>query len=397
MRAAAKNVLRKLGISRELAETPYYYIPYLFWRGRARSPKTVSLELTFKCNARCEMCPQVEFFENERQERKAVVDPPPTFLQSRRSDELTTEEIKTIVDDLGELGVGRIQLTGGEAFLRRDIGAIISSICASGIDCSILTNGSLISEEAANCIVENGVRTVMFSLDGPRETHDEIRKLRGSYDKICRAAGLIGRIKKSRESAFPVLTLGCTIFSSNQDSFSEVVETAKGLGIGYISFSYLYYTDNDSESRTNEMLGIMTRNKPEDQKIGEHLRTVDIEKFTREVERTYEKAGRLGIDVQFSPPLRGEEVSRRFQDAAYTYTSKCFDPWYNSRIDAYGNVYTCNLDYVVGNVRDEPFSRLWNGIKYQEFRRRLRRQRLFPKCTKCCVLDKKHWSYLPHL
>lgn len=74
-------------------------------------PKTVALELTYKCNNKCIFCSCP--WESDK-----------TF----KGNELTTDEWKEIIDKLVLLGLGGITLTGGEALLRPDIFELIEYI-----------------------------------------------------------------------------------------------------------------------------------------------------------------------------------------------------------------------------------------------------------------------------
>ncbi|MBI5555359.1 MAG: SPASM domain-containing protein [Elusimicrobia bacterium] len=86
-----------------------------------------------------------------------------------------------------------------------------------------------------------------------------------------------------------------------------------------------------------------------------------------------------------------------FYNPDYAYSSKCFIPWYSGRVSPYGDVYPCSIDVKIGNIRQTPFSVLWNSPRYKDFRNTLKRQGLFPKCAKCCNLNTKLWNYLPSI
>src|SRR5262249_48048332 len=120
------------------------------------------------------------------------------------------------------------------------------------------------------------------------------------------------------------------------------------------------------------------------------------------------KGEKYGIPVSFGPPLKTrEEVRRRFEDPEWAFVEKCFYPWKSARINPYGDVYSCSIDVDFGNVRDKPFSRIWNNDAYRTFRRtwtpdahrtfrrRLKERQLFPKWAKCCALTTQFWRYLP--
>ena len=92
---------------------------------------------------------------------------------------------------------------------------------------------------------------------------------------------------------------------------------------------------------------------------------------------------------------RASRCERRFEDPEYAFVEKCFYPWKSFRINPYGDVYSCSIDVDFGNVREQPFSAIWNNDAYQTFRRTLKERQLFPKCAKCCALNNEFWRYLP--
>ena len=60
-------------------------------------------------------------------------------------------------------------------------------------------------------------------------------------------------------------------------------------------------------------------------------------------------------------------------------TGPCLVPWFSTYITAKGKVLPCcfltDEDHVLGNIHEADFQTIWNGEKYQEFRRQLREGR----------------------
>ena len=67
-------------------------------------PLSVHLDITYRCNERCEHC----------------------YLEHDGQDELTTAEIRGLVDQLAEAGVFFLTISGGEPLLRPDCFEIIA-------------------------------------------------------------------------------------------------------------------------------------------------------------------------------------------------------------------------------------------------------------------------------
>lgn len=75
-----------------------------------------------------------------------------------------------------------ICLSGGEPLLHPDLYRVAAHARQLGFSCGMTTNGTLIDATAARAIVEAGIQSVTFSLDGLRNTHDWFRNQPGSFD-----------------------------------------------------------------------------------------------------------------------------------------------------------------------------------------------------------------------
>ena len=127
-------------------------------------PSSAILGLTYSCQCRCVHC-SAGLYKNE-------------VIQ-----ELSTQEWRGILDATHRLGVPRINLTGGEALLRKDIFDIIDYASKSFV-VILESNGLLISREVAGLLKKAKVSCVAISIDsvkGPE--HDLLRKANGCFDQ----------------------------------------------------------------------------------------------------------------------------------------------------------------------------------------------------------------------
>jgi radical SAM protein with 4Fe4S-binding SPASM domain len=134
---------------------------------RLRHPVHVVWELTLACNLRCAHC-------GSRAGRP-------------RSDELTTDEIRSIVAELAALGTREISLIGGEAYLRRDWLDIIRAVAESGIKCGLQTGGRALTRAKIEAAVAAGLSSAGVSVDGNEEVHDRLRGVPGSFRQALTA------------------------------------------------------------------------------------------------------------------------------------------------------------------------------------------------------------------
>jgi len=130
-----------------------------------RSPRTVDIEITARCNLRCRYC---YYFNNPAVDYR----------------ELPTDEWLEFFAELGSLGVMKVILAGGEPFVRDDLPVLLEGIVRNRMRFSLLSNGTLVDDEIAAFIA--GTRRcecVQVSVDGScAETHDSCRG-KGSFDR----------------------------------------------------------------------------------------------------------------------------------------------------------------------------------------------------------------------
>lgn len=377
-----KKIANRLGLNTEALIVPYYLFPYNFLRGHAFNPIRVVYEVTFRCNLTCQMCPLANWKNNNDNTKQ---------LQSLK-DELTTGEIKSFVDELKKLGTKGIMITGGEPFLRNDMLEILDYIKKKQIYCTIISNGTLINDDMAREIAQIGNEVISFSLDGPKEVHNQIRGCGDSFTKIYNTIEKIQSYKNGKLN--PKINLNFTISALNQNYITEIVRIACELKINVVNMLYLFYTSSD---RLGQTMGILKMGhlKPENQNIPDEIKRINIKVLRESINGAQELAKRYNVKLNFRPPLKDGEIEKRFSESGFSYCSKCFYPWFETRLDPYGNIYPCSIDIPMGNIRHQTLQEIWNSRQYRNFRKSLKKHKLLPACSKCCKLNNKLWSYLP--
>ena len=141
--------------------------------------------ITGKCNMRCRHCymsaPQAKYGEISR------------------------ETVLSIVDQLAEAGIAKVNLTGGEPLVRRDFWDIVDALKAKDIVIEqIYTNGLLVNEALLNGFDRRGLKPEFsLSFDGVG-WHDWLRGYEGAEDIAVNAVKLLRArdFDVSIESAF---------------------------------------------------------------------------------------------------------------------------------------------------------------------------------------------------
>ena len=191
-----------------------------------RYPLCCQWEITCRCNLRCIMC-YTDCFNRPEQIR----------------DELRTEEIFRIMDELAEAGCIELALTGGEPLARPDFFEIYEHAKAGGFLVSLLTNGTLITEAVADRLAALPPHRVEISLHGITErTFDLVTQGSGSFTRCMRAIGLL------RDRKLPLL-LKTTAMTVNKDEVLAIKRYVNGLeGVGYTLGEELRPTLEGSDS-----------------------------------------------------------------------------------------------------------------------------------------------------
>ncbi len=139
--------------------------------------------------------------------------------QSKAAGELLTGEALDLVDQLAEMGVVFLALTGGEPLLRPDLGTIVERAKSLGLRLSINTAAA----KREHLGLFRNASHVALSLDGPRAVNDRIRG-EGAFDETMEAMQLL-------LGAGIRVSLTTVISRLNHGNAAELVSIAKAAGV----------------------------------------------------------------------------------------------------------------------------------------------------------------------
>ncbi len=162
------------------------------------APRTVGIAVTGRCNLSCGYC----FYANEM-----------NLLP-----DLPDRDWLSFIDQLGSMGVMRVLFTGGEPLLRPGFVDLVDRAVENRLRYSILSNGTLLTEEMAGRLAEGRRRTRMdylqISIDGHcAEVHERSRP--GGFEAAV--AGL----ERARAAGLPV-AVRATIGRHNVDHLGDL-------------------------------------------------------------------------------------------------------------------------------------------------------------------------------
>lgn len=264
--------------------------------------------------------------------------------------ELSTAEVYGVMDDLRGFGVPVLILSGGEPLLREDIYDIARRAKEKGFYVGLSTNGTLIDESNIERIAAIGFDYVGISLDGLRETHDVFRRKQGAFDaslhgvKLCRDAGI-------------KIGVRFTLTQDNAKDLPALLKLVEDEGIDKFYLSHLNYAGRGNKNRGHDAFLETTRNAMD------LLFDTCWEYLQKGVEKEFVTGNNDADGVYLLQWVRsrfpGQEAALRAKLAQWGGNSSGVNV---ANIDNLGNVHpdTFWWHHNLGNVRERPFSEIWN-------------------------------------
>lgn len=186
--------------------------------GRERVPLCGTLDLTHRCNLNCVHCYLG----------------PHAGQDALRPEELSTEQVNGIIDQVTAAGCLTLLLTGGEPLLRSDFCAVYQHARECGLLVSVFTNGTLVTDRAADLMAAMPPQVVEVTVYGSTaRTYERITGVPGSFERC-----MLG-IRRLVQRGVKV-NLKTVLMTLNQDEFDSIKGLASGLGLGFRSDAALF-------------------------------------------------------------------------------------------------------------------------------------------------------------
>jgi len=287
-------------------------------------PLSVQLDLTYRCNERCVHC----------------------YLDHDDHGEMTTREIRSLLDQLAEAGVFFLTMSGGEIMLRKDFFDILEHARALLFCVKLKTNAILIRERQADRIRSLGVDSIQISIYSHRaEIHDAITKVPGSLKRSVDA------IRFLRAQGLKVIIANVLMLQNIHD-YPGVKALASDLGVEFT-------IDPTITPRMDGDRSILSLNINQDS-----------------LRKVFRDEALVGDVEEFcAPPKQADEDDLDVLPCSAGH-SACY-------VSPYGDVYPCvQFPLPSGNIRRTPFLDIWRHSDQLNEVRSIRTRDL-PSCSQC--------------
>lgn len=320
-------------------------------------PCALQIEITSFCNLKCQMCPLTT--------GKTLSSQPPGHMTKA-----IWEAILPVAQDIEKVIVAGY----GEPLVNRQCVALLKELNSFDIRMGIATNGIPITEQiAADLAVLPHLLHINISIDSPDA--DLYRDIRGG--DLEKALKGVERLMAAIEDPQRV-TVSSVLMHKTLDSLVAFPKILAQLGVKRFC------------------LQGMIEHNPElhDENLLFHT---DISTTLDDIRAACE---REEIELLFSLPQRLDLELRAPQEARTHYfadlnsngdiTRQCFIPWENPYVDKDGRVFPCcnaSIDSacLMGDLREQRFTDIWQGTAYQTFRRQLLDGQTTPAICRHCT------------
>ncbi|SFH90550.1 putative heme d1 biosynthesis radical SAM protein NirJ1 [Tindallia magadiensis] len=292
--------------------------------------------------------------------------------------ELTHEEAMIFIRSLADFRVPVLLFSGGEPLIRPDFFELAEEASRLGIRPTLSTNGTLITKKIAQRLKSIGIGYVGISLDGLEKVHDQFRQKQGSFQQAFK--GIENCVAEGQR-----VGLRFTINRQNMHDVDEVLDLVEEAKIDRICFYHLVYSGRGSEL-TKDVLTPEETRQVVDRIID---RTLDFQRrgLNKEILSVDNHADGvyLYLKLRESHPEKAANVLSLLKRNGGNRSGMAF-----ANVDSQGNVHPDQFtqNHCFGNVKEKPFSQIWQGTKHPiQAGLKNRKPLLKGRCATCHWLD----------
>ena len=287
-------------------------------------PIILNIEPTNTCNLHCPLCTTG------------------SNNMTRPRGKLSFELFKNVLDQIGDKILYVTLYAQGEPFLNKDINKFIKYAKDKGVYVNTSTNAHFFTtKEQAVSVVKSGLDSMIISLDGVTQESFSYYRRGGELQTVLTGIKNLVKAKKEYNTRTPFLYLQFLVMKHNEHEIPEIKKLAKELDV-------------------NRLL----------------IKTIQVHSLEEAKEW-----------------LPQNEKLKRYHVTSDSFTVKqgkgiCPRPWLTTLIDWDGLVVPCcfdkNGEFPMGNVSTSDFDSVWSSKNYQNFRKKMVKNRNSIKICKNC-------------
>ena len=324
-----------------------------------QEPVCLYLETTNRCNLLCETCPR-------------------TFEELEPPGDMSWQLFTHIVDQFPR--IARVVLHGvGEPMMVKALPRMVRYLKERGTYVLFNTNGTLLTERKGRELIAAGLDELRVSLDAAEPRAFLAVRGKDMFDRIVGNVRAFTSLQRAEGLARPLVSLWLTGLKETIDQLPEFVRLAHRIGVAEIHLQRLVFTPEGQGLARAESALFEKLEGDEPQRLDEAAAL----------------AAKLGINFNASGATEpGTSLKRAIEGRPW---SLCRRPWTLMYFTAHGRAIPCCIapfsmrgydGFTLGDATQQSLRQIWNGPRYQEFRRELLSEKPPAACSSCGV----RWS-----
>jgi radical SAM protein with 4Fe4S-binding SPASM domain len=321
----------------------------------SQPPVCLYLETTNRCNLLCTTCPRT--YED--------LEPPA---------DMSWELFTGIVDQVP--GLARAVLHGvGEPMLVKELPRMVRYLKDRGAYVLFNTNGTVLTARRGRELGDSGLDELRVSLDAADAKTFRLIRGKDYFNRIVRNVRAFTEMQAREGLALPKVSLWLTGLKETLPQLPAFVRIAHDIGVREVYLQRLVYFEQDAIGMARPDQALFERLSKEE---SAHLEAAAAE------------ARALGIMFSASGATEPENSLKRASDE--NPWSLCRRPWAVMYFTANGRALPCCIapfsqrgyeNYTLGDATQQTLQQIWNGPRYQTFRKALKSGNPAEACKSC--------------
>jgi MoaA/NifB/PqqE/SkfB family radical SAM enzyme len=316
-------------------------------------PTVLIYNCTWVCDARCTMCSNWKFGD-------------------RKSD-MTLDQLEPALAHPFWGAVENLNISGGEPTTRNDLPEMVElfqrhmpRLRKIGINTTGLTPHRaipMLTRIVEYCASKGLLISIRVSLDGIGDIHNQVRAVKGGFDKACRTIEAMQALAASQDNF--QFGLAATLFATNLEDAENILAWARTKNLDVV-FNMLRFTD------------AMLHNKELEEQIGFRKREEDFMRkfFLDRVQEESVLSGQAFMYLHYADMIAN----------GYHRTMPCPFQSQGLLLNPNGDLHYCENSQLLGNVLDESAEALYFRAGNLEHRQHLM-DKVCPTCLSPCQVN----------
>jgi len=292
------------------------------------SPLEYYFDFTYACNLNCTHCYNRDFLNSAT---------------------MTEEQIEYIIKDMYDNGIMRLHLAGGEPTLFPEkLRKYMATAREYGIVTSMSSNGTLVTEEIADILIENDVTSFTVSIESADEEKNSTIRGKNVLELAKDGIRKIVKYKTDKKGDFCITIKMSYDLNTTREDFEKMVELAIELKVDILKLI-------NPERCTFHEKGYYGKNVSEYYKVQEIIREIQ-EKYKNKINITMVNSP---VNLYCSVGIPGIKGCIGAQELV--------------AINPNGDVTPCLMNkYYLGNIfEDKTIKNIYLGKKIEEYKQKI--------------------------